>query len=445
VFRYVKCCLTLGTTHGTFFLMLRRRPESESSDVKPRIRFGFLPQLRRDLGMLWMELRGGTPAPFIPRHAVGLMAASANDAPRATGIVTRKLRVARVQRETAAAVTLFLEDPSGAALTWEPGQFFTLLVPLETGETLRRAYSACLPPGQGPLPHAAPVTIKRVAGGRVSNLLNDHVREGDHLEVLGPSGSFTLSAAAAGRELVLIGGGSGITPLAAILRAALADQAGPHVTLLYGNRGEADVIFRAELDGLAARYPERFTLRHVLSEPPAAWSGGSGLLDQATTTRELAALSGASGTAEYFVCGPTPMMDAVRAALLARGVPTERLHEEKFGTPGAGSEGVSADDPALRAALAVPQAVVVKRRGSARTITAAPGQTLLEAGLAAGLPMPYSCAMGGCGKCKVQLQDGTTFSEEAGCLTRAERGQGYVLACISRASSPCTVEVPEER
>jgi ring-1,2-phenylacetyl-CoA epoxidase subunit PaaE len=352
----------------------------------------FLPQLGRDVTMIWRELRGRTPAPFQVRRG------------RRAGLATRKLRVVGRRPETAEAITLLLEDAAGAALTWRPGQFFTLLVRLEDGTTLRRAYSACRPCTGGELP----LTVKRVAGGRASTFLHEGVREGDVLEALGPSGAFVAPASA--RTLVLVGGGSGITPLAAILHAALAEEQGPQVTLVYGNRRQEDIIFADELATLATRHPGRFTLLHVL---------GEGFDVSRVPT---------PADAEYFVCGPAGMMDAVADELRARGVPGERVHEERF------------TSPPTRAATS-PQPLRILRAGRATQVTTAPGQTLLEAGLAAGVPMPYSCALGGCGACKVVLTGGSVV-DDGGCLSAEERARGLVLACSARPSSPCTIDVP---
>jgi ferredoxin len=85
--------------------------------------------------------------------------------------------------------------------------------------------------------------------------------------------------------------------------------------------------------------------------------------------------------------------------------------------------------------------VSIRVGGVLRTVTAKPGQTILEAGLEASVPMPYSCTLGGCGACKVKLTSGSTWADEPGCLSGEEQSAGYVLACISRAAGPCAVEV----
>ncbi|MGH7270064.1 MAG: FAD-binding oxidoreductase, partial [Polyangiaceae bacterium] len=129
-----------------------------------------------------------------------------------SSLAPRPLRVARVVRETADTVSLVLEDPYGAPIHFAPGQFFTLHVRIGD-EVHKRAYSA----SSSALDSTrVSVTIKRVSDGLVSRHLVTNIHEGDVLDVLGPSGLFTPAPAATPRVLVLIGGGSGITPLASI-------------------------------------------------------------------------------------------------------------------------------------------------------------------------------------------------------------------------------------
>jgi ferredoxin-NADP reductase len=341
------------------------------------------------------------------------------------------MRVAKIVRETADAVSVVLEDPSGAPVPFAAGQFFTLHVRIGD-EILKRAYSASSSPLDA---QRVAVTVKRVRDGRVSRHIVGHLHEGDVIEVLGPSGSFTPAPSREPRLLVLVGGGSGITPLASIAHTLLASEPGTRIALVYGNHGLDDVIFRAALDELAARHagsPPRFQVRHVLQEPPASWSGGTGLLDGAALGRELEALGDPEvASAEYFLCGPAPMMAAARAALEGRGVPSARIHEERFVSAHAAS-------PATGAA----QDVTLRMRDGERRIVVPVGRTVLETALDAGVDMPFSCAIGGCGTCRVKLAAGSVVMDEPNCLSAGERSQGYVLACVSRPTSPCTIEVP---
>lgn len=375
--------------------------------------------LRADASAVLDALRGRHAPPTITRKA----RRPAPAAPRGATAIARALVIAEVRRETADAVTLVLTDPTGAPIGFRPGQFFTLLIELD-GELVRRAYSAC---SSYLDPTRVAITVKRVAGGRVSNHLNDRAAVGDPIRVLGPSGDFgTAPDPAQARHVVLIGGGSGITPLMAIARGVLAVEPASKVTLLYGNRRAADIILASALDALVAAHPA-LTVRHVLEEPdPCAVR--TGRLDEATVA-SLAAELGLDATAEYFVCGPEPMMAAAKAALIARSIPATRIHEERFAS--------------VRATpVRGPQLATIRIAGKAREVTVPTGGSLLDAGLDAGLAMPFSCAMGGCGACAVELVSGAVDLDEPNCLGADERARGTILACVARPLGPCVIAVP---
>lgn len=372
--------------------------------------------LRRDASFVLGRVRGARRSPLIDRPT---------RVARTTGLMReRTLRVTRRVQETPDAVTLVLEDPTGARLDYRPGQFLTVLVEV-AGEPLRRAYSlsgAALP-GRPPQ-----LTIKRMPGGRVSGLMHE-LREGASLRVLGPSGDFTVSPdPGAARELVLVAGGSGITPIACIAETLLAREPDTTLALLYGNRSARDVIFRERLDALAGAHPGRLRVVHVLEEPPADHVGR---LDAATVATRLDALS-PGADARYFVCGPTPMMDAVRDCLSARGVTPDRIHEERFSRP---------EQRVATAASSEPQRVVFRVAGRDHPVVVDPGETLLDAALSAGVELPYSCAMGGCGACRVRVTSGEVALDEPNCLSADERAAGWALTCVGRAVGAAAFEV----
>jgi len=386
---------------------------------------------QRDLRMLRDRLiLGKTPPPLIdrPRPTAGAVVSL----PRKTPNMTRPVKVTRVVRETDNAVSIYLTEADGSALEFRPGQFLSVDVTID-GERLRRAYSlasACLPD----VP--VHVTVKRIENGRVSNHLNDTVQEGDELAVLGPSGSFTVEPREVDeRHLVMIAGGSGITPIMSILETVLRTEKRGRVTLIYGNRSWDDVIFRDRLAALCDEFSERLVVDHVLEHPAETWSAGRGLLSSEVLEARLEALAiQDDGLIRYFVCGPTPMMEAAHQTLLEREVDADRVAEERFTSPEARSGDMGSDKTEL---------VVVSKAGHDHGIQVEPGQTILEAALAAGIDMPFSCAMGGCGACRVRRADGEVRMEEPNCLSRAERDQGYVLTCVGRPMTRSKIEVEE--
>lgn len=312
---------------------------------------------------------------------------------RAPAKKERSLLVAQVIRETHDVVTLVLRDQDGNAFEFLPGQFFTVSI---DGAT--RNYSASNAPGGEEL-H---LTIKKKDGGRVSPRLFE-LALGASLRVAGPYGSFVADPTSS-RPLILIGGGVGITPLMSIARAAAGE-----VALFYANRSPEDVVFAASL-------PSR--VRHHF-----------GPVDRAAIHRFVEGLPLAFADADVFVCGPDGMTAEVLAAL-----PERRVYTERFTIAGARAPGNGR-----------PRSIAIEVNGREHRAVALAGATLLDAGLAAGAPMPFSCNVGGCGACRVRVVEGTIEMEEPNCLTASEREAGFALACVGRpGAGGCKVRIEGE-
>ncbi len=331
----------------------------------------------------------------------------------------RDVRVAEVIDETPDAKTIVLEFPSGEPFRYQAGQFLTFLFTIN-GEEIRRAYSFSSSP-HGDAKRAS-VTVKRIADGVGSNFIHTNVKAGDLLRIIGPSGDFTIPIRPGEkRRLVFVAGGSGITPIRSLTETLLATEPEVEIELIYGNRGETDIIFRKRLDELAAQYPN-LKLTHVLQEPPDGWPGPAGMVTGQTVLDLVADRKDKA----YYLCGPQAMMDGITPALRAAGVAERNIHIERFVTPH------KEERPTA------PMAVTFLSSG--RTVTQHPGDTILETGLDNAVPLDYSCTMGGCGVCRVKLVSGTVIMDEPNCLTPEERREGYILACCSAATSPVEIE-----
>ena len=325
--------------------------------------------------------------------------------------VRRAVRVTAVQLETADAVTVTLEAEDGKPLDFRAGQYLTHVFTVN-GETCKRAYSL-----SSAEERAASFTAKAVPGGRVSAHLLSGIKVGDRYGVLGPSGEFVLGSGE--HRLLFVAGGSGITPVMSLIETALHKNPRRVVRLVYASRSEADIIFRARLDALAREHAN-FSVTHVLSRPTAAWTGERGRLDAA----RIAALLAPGADAEAYVCGPAGLMDAAASALSS----TRGVHRERFlAAPRASSQRPTS-----------PQTIDFRRSG--RSITQAVGETVLDAALREGVPLDFSCTVGGCGSCKVKVVGGNVALNEPNCLSADERAAGYTLACSSYALEPLALD-----
>ncbi|HEX8627619.1 MAG TPA: FAD-binding oxidoreductase, partial [Catenuloplanes sp.] len=226
-----------------------------------------------------------------------------------------RIPVAEVIRETPDAVSLVLAVPPelAGAFTYRPGQFLTVRVPHPGTGSVARCYSLSSSPYTGP---DLKITVKRMGDGHASNWICERVTPGTVLEVAPPAGRFV--PASLDIDLLLLAGGSGITPVLSILTSVLAQGRG-HVALLYANRDEPSVIFAAELRRLRERHPDRLCVVHWLDRvqgPP--------------TVAGLTPLLRPYLTRDAFVCGPPPFLAVAAQTLDRLGLPPQRLHVERF-------------------------------------------------------------------------------------------------------------------
>jgi ferredoxin-NADP reductase len=222
----------------------------------------------------------------------------------------------------------------------------------------------------------------------------------------------------------MVAGGVGITPLMSLAETLLRAEPASRVTLLTGNRCEQEIVFRQRLDALESEFRPRLVVRHALDVAPDGWPGLRGVLDGAQVLRAV----GSEPADAWFVCGPEPMMQGVCASLTGAGVPRERIRTERFAYASSGATRIPDHAAELHFAK------------SGRRVTARAGQTLLQAGLEAGIDLPSSCTMGGCGACKVRKLEGSVVMSEPNCLSEAEREAGYVLACCAYADTNLVID-----
>ena len=338
------------------------------------------------------------------------------------------LRVRAVVKETDDAKSIVFDVPPELAeqFRYRPGQFLTLRLPV-AGRHVPRCYSMSSTPGVDDAPR---VTIKRVAGGRGSNWVCDHVKAGDQLEVMAPAGVFTPRSLEG--DFLLFAGGSGVTPVYSILRAALQGGQG-RITLLYANRDERSVIFRDELKALAAAYPSRLQIIHWLDS-----------VQGVPSVAQLAELARHSRQAQAFICGPGPFMDAAVAALQAIEMPAEQIHVERFTSlPDEESQAEAAAEPPPVDVVEMAE-VQLQLDGVVHTLQWPGTETLLSVALRAGLNAPYSCEVGMCASCMCQVQEGSVHLRHNEVLDKKDLAKGWTLSCQALPTSPkLRIKFPE--
>jgi ring-1,2-phenylacetyl-CoA epoxidase subunit PaaE len=329
------------------------------------------------------------------------------------------------------AVNLIFQNP-GEQFKYQPGQFITIIDEVE-GKKIRRAYSLNSTPALDSKPS---VTVKRVKDGIMSNHINDHYESGRQVEIMEPMGKFTIDYdPAAHRHAVFFGGGSGITPLYALIRTLLKKEPNVKIDLIYGNRSADYIIFKDELAQLADTF-ENFQLIHILEEDADQQAKYQGrpdhqmmneILDQLDVTRET----------EYYICGPGPMMDLVTDTLHQRQVAEDKIVLESFEAGKTSPKEIIAeeeDGPET-------SEVTIILDDETHVLQMDTSTPVLEQGLDQDLDMPYSCQSGLCTACRGKCLEGDISTDDAEGLSQEELDEGYRLLCIGR---PLTQKVKVE-
>ena len=337
------------------------------------------------------------------------------------------LRVAEIVRETEDARSIRFDVPADlqGAFAFRAGQHVTLRANIG-GEEVRRNYSLCVAPHDAQLK----VAVKRILGGIFSTFVAEQLKPGDVLDVMTPHGSFTIDFdAKRNRRFVAFAGGSGITPIISLIRTAMIEEPQSRFTLFYGNRDANSVIFLEALADLKDRYLDRLELYHFLSDEDGDVDLFNGMLDRATCDEAIDRLVGEPRDVDaWFICGPGPMMDAAEAALVARDVPNDRIHIERF-TAGRPSAALAAQMAALQEEAAG-LTMSVTLDGRTRRIEFG-GGNILDSAREAGMPAPFACKAGVCATCRARVVGGKVEMAARYGLTDEEIEAGYVLTCQS--------------
>ncbi len=356
------------------------------------------------------------------------------------------LTIQRVTPEAAGAVALSFAIPPELRdlYAFTPGQFLTLKAQIN-GESVRRSYSICSSTQNLAETHEMEVGIKPVDGGVFSNWAT-RLQAGDTLDVMPPEGRFTPRLSGAVHR-VGWAAGSGITPLLSIIASTLAGEADATFTLVYCNQRSSSILFNEALQDLKDRYPARLSLIHLLSRQAQEVALFNGRLDTAKVSELLAGLIPADSIGETFICGPEAMIEGCEQALLAAGVPRERIHSERFTTASPPTNAINSGAPSDRRERAGGKnglksesatgtiRLSVQLDGKAHELRMFAHERVLDVALAAGLDLPYSCRGGVCCTCRARVLSGQVAMEKNFTLEDWEVKKGFVLSCQARPLS----------
>ncbi|AJY10278.1 pyridoxamine 5'-phosphate oxidase family protein [Burkholderia dolosa] len=399
-------------------------------------------EVRRTRGVLPFRWSAAEPAPQFARAAGDGAGASATThasvsaravvpVPASASVSAsawRTLRIAQIVDEARAIRSFHFEPADGGPLpAYEAGQHLTLRIALPGERSAAiRSYTLSDAPGRT---HYR-ITVKRE--GRVSAWLHDHARIGTTIDAQMPRGRFTFDAASA-RPAVLVSAGIGITPMFAMLRAALADAApARRVVFVHGARDPAERPFAAEFAAIAAA-DSRVSLHWFDSRPRRDHAARPRRIDVAQLKQILP-----FDDYDFYLCGPSAFMRDLYEGLRALNVPDERIRFEAFG-PSTVVRRAAQPASAPQHAASVP---VVFRRTARETAWTPADGTLLEFAEARGVAAPSECRSGSCGTCATRVLSGAVDYVQP---PDAQVEPGCALLCVARPAERGTTPLVLDR
>lgn len=356
---------------------------------------------------------------------------------------SRTLRVVeRVAENLKGDICSFTLAPADGRPLWafRPGQFLTLSLPVGGQES---AVTRCYSLSETPIAPQAyyRVTVKRLEPAQdgtpsASCFLHDRLEKGDIVEVRPPAGSFCLDQMSE-RPVVLAGAGVGITPLLSMLNWLVATGSRREIWVFYGARDRTEIAFANHLRAMAAATPNLHTVI-FFSRPSGLCRRGLDYDVEGHVSVDVMKAQLKGRAHEFYICGPSPMMDAVTADLAAWGVPAADIKRESFGAgnsvplPAAAMPdqiGLGQSDDAFRIRFARSNRTVPWNRSFG---------TLLELAEVLGLPARHSCRAGQCGTCKIPVKCGSVAYLRA---PEAQIEAGNCLPCIARPAGDLVLDL----
>ena len=380
-----------------------------------------LQQTRRDLRALTSAIQGDKPLPYTLK--TGDAWPLIEPKPLKQKSLGQEIELVSRRMLTDDSVELTLAFPDRRALDAQPGQFITLETSIN-GQMVRRPYSLSqVDDARGEFK----VAVRLVDGGLMSTHLVQN-ETNPTLTMLGPSGDFGLAGINyKPKRALLIAAGSGVTPIRSMVEPLLARAKNVKVDLFLLNKDPKSTMYHAELEEIATLNSKRITLTHWYSRHGKT----AGRLTREAFELYLDKTYKKASPDLIALCGPDAIQDLICTPLTSR-FPEATLSLETF-TPAETAE------PSAR--LGVQSAIKVVTPTSTDTITVEGDQTILDASLEAGIELPFSCTVGGCGACIAKCTKGRVSMPALNALSEAEREEGMILTCVAQARGPATIEV----
>lgn len=332
-----------------------------------------------------------------------------------------ELTVENIKKETPSSVSIQFKIPEHlkSAFDFKAGQYITIKH-FQNGQEIRRSYSICSSPKSKTLR----VGVKKVDKGIFSAFANEQLKVGDTLHVMPPTGRFLLVPEL--KHYAAVAAGSGITPILSLIKATLEESPESTFLLIYGNKTQEETMFFNEINELAEKYPERFSVEYVFSRKEES-VGRFGRIDRSMVNFFLKNKYKETSYESYYLCGPEEMTNEITDTLKSNGVEEENIHYELFSTSEEGELLESHDGMTM---------VTIILDDEVETFEMSQDVPVLDAALDRGIDAPYSCRGGICSTCIARIKEGAAEMRNNQILTDSEIAEGLILTCQACPTTP---------
>lgn len=347
------------------------------------------------------------------------------------------LVVKDIRKETEDCVSIAFEIPSELQehYQFKSGQYLNFKLNID-GEEVRRSYSLSSSPHE----NEWRIAVKQVENGKFSNYINNQLKVNDVIEVMTPIGTFTTEFNENNaKEYVLVAAGSGITPVISLAKTMLKKEPNSQVTLFFGNKGTNSIIFREQIEGLKNKYMTNFRVFHIFSREDLGYPLQQGRIDAEKFKQLLDSFCKGQTIDDVFICGPEEMIKNVQQVSLDFGVKKEGVHVELFSTnvPTDSERKIEEENQKDQPNIQTEVTVIIDDDTFHYTMNS--DQNILDAGIEAGLDLPYSCKGGVCCTCRGKVLEGEVRMDVNYALNDDEVERGYVLTCQSHPTTATVV------
>lgn len=345
------------------------------------------------------------------------------------------LPIKKIERLTEDCVAISLEIPEALKekFRFVPGQYLTFRTQ-HNGEELRRSYSICSALDEDTIS----VAVKKVEEGKFSTRANEAFKIGEMLEVMEPMGNFIVKKKGTQKNYLMIAAGSGITPIMSIMQSVLKYEPLSAITLLYGNKTRASIIFKEKIEALKNKHMERMSVYHIFSREKADTALFNGRISREKMEHFGKLLLDYDSFDEVFICGPEEMILAARDYFHENtGIDHHHIHFELFTSPDQPKVASEEWKKKLESIDSEQKSkVTVRLDGVAFEMDLSfGGDNILDAALKNGADLPFACKGGVCATCRAKLVEGEVDMEVNYSLEPDELANNFILTCQAHPRS----------